>query len=153
MNKLDSIVIIFFVCIGCNTSLKSTLNIHPELKPYVSLYKQEAALHGKKIVINSLVAAFAHLAPEQAGVCRTGGTPTVLINVDEWQRLQALEREALMMHELAHCVQGRMHNNNYTVIDGDWVPVSIMNEVLLDASTYSLYKQQYMYELFRLKWP
>lgn len=74
----------------------------------------------------------------------------VQINYHYWLRLSIAGREELIFHELGHCVLNRAHNDT---LDGNGVPVSIMNSTHLGQAKYLAQYSSYIQELFNVSAP
>jgi hypothetical protein len=84
---------------------------------------------------------------QEQGYCvlSSDASPTVVINEDVWNDLDAVEKEALIFHELGHCVLFRRHNSEKT---GTGEPVTIMNPYAIDSYLYRAKLSYYYRELF-----
>lgn len=51
---------------------------------------------------------------ENAGFCRQDTRPTILLRRSTWKELDLPAREALLFHELGHCLLDRRHDNQLT---------------------------------------
>lgn len=104
-------------------------DVEPEYESMVELFVQEAASRGVVLTINNLILkSDDNLDPELCGLCNSLGDPAqlqkeVTINRGRgcWENPQELE--ALVFHELGHCVLGRGHLTD-TLPNGD--PKSMM---------------------------
>lgn len=79
--------------------------------------------------------------PRTKGICNTyaSGRREVLISKHYWDRATYLMREALVFHELGHCVLNRRHTEVYT---------SLMYLYIHDAYYYAHARERLIYELF-----
>jgi len=84
------------------------------------------------------------------GICNPATIPaTILISRQYWEASSDLDREQLIFHELGHCVLGRDHNDEITVLeDGETVPLSLMNTYVIEEEHYTRYREEYIRELF-----
>lgn len=71
--------------------------------------------------------------------------PKINVNVEKWSMLNEWRREAVIFHELGHCILGRAHDD--VVINGRYK--SIMNSYLIDGDVYLLNRDYYQQELFQ----
>ena len=89
-------------------------------------------------------------APTRLGVCYNSGglkksSPSFIrIRQDWWQNASLLSREALILHELGHCVLGRGHNDE---LFPDGREKSLMNSYLLRDRVYGPNREYYLKEL------
>jgi len=87
----------------------------PELDTYVQTFLKEASSRGRPIDLyeEGLVVNFGTLPRGKAGSCRPNDYPKkVTIDAAQWKKLDEQQREALVFHELGHCILNRDHNNN-----------------------------------------
>ncbi len=136
---------------------------------YVERFEQVSSKVGKPVKVTDLVVRFG--SPEEVGerrdgVCETGDfiPPTVILNVRNWGRMSEESREALMFHELGHCVLFRNHVSEYMADakasstesnpgdsqeeDGTKVPRSLMYPIALNPEMYVDHRDHYHHELF-----
>lgn len=79
----------------------------------------------------------------------TTGVPLVQISSDEWPNLGTVQRQALLHHELGHCVLWLQHDPTWiTTPDDDYIPKSIMYPYIESEEVYVKYWNYYVYELF-----
>jgi len=121
-----------------------------EFDPYLSIFQLEAALYG--IPVNYHHKFKVYLARNLAkvkgyvGLCRNrSGKVSIWIDKKEWESSSHLDREALMFHELGHCILSLEHNDT-TERNGD--PMSIMHSRAYSSSLYVKYRRSYLRELF-----
>ncbi len=121
-------------------SCKKTVETEPllysvdkTLEPFIENFIKEAAERGLVIPKENLIAISTKvdLADKVCGLCtQTRGNTqkqrTVQINTNEkcWQDQPSQNREALVFHELGHCLLGRINHKNDLFADGS--PKSIM---------------------------
>ena len=72
--------------------------------------------------------------------------PEIKIDRTDYALLSNVRREALLFHELGHCLLNRVHDDD-TYDDGR--PKSLMNKYIIGEYYYSSYYDEYMRELFR----
>jgi hypothetical protein len=129
----------------------NTLQIDPQIKPYIDRYVQEAQKVGKTIVVNNLVASLGTLGQaDWAGQCVLGGTPTITLSQADWDLFDDAMREQLVFHELGHCVLFRDHNND---LDPYGNPVSIMYWEMSSEAIYTQYRADWLIEMFYYSGP
>jgi hypothetical protein len=130
---------------GC--ARQKTLDVG-EFLPYVQKFETVASQQGKTLKVDDLIMHFGQTdsAQEQAFcVLSSDASPTVVINEDVWNDLDDVEKEALIFHELGHCVLFRRHNSEKT---GAGEPVTIMNPYAIDSYLYRAKLSYYYRELF-----
>lgn len=88
--------------------------IDPELQEYFDSFKAEAAKYDIKVDYEALrVDGYIRNINERgvAGQCQTfeDGLNAVIISPNYWNRIEGLQREFLVYHELGHCILDRVH--------------------------------------------
>lgn len=119
-----------------------------EFAPYVERFEQTALELGSPVQVMDLQIRFGEVQKEtENAVCeiRSGQTPVIIVNPLAWERLSEVDREALMFHEMGHCVLRRKHVQAETE---EGVPVSLMNPYRIDTEVYVQNEQHYLQELF-----
>ena len=140
-------IVLSFLNTGCGQPEHTNfVAIEPLVVPYVAIFEAESVARGLPPVTN-LVVQFGFTLWPQLAYCHmiTYEVPLVIVNAKWWQSASEGQREALVMHELGHCVLERGHNNAYNSISA---PESIMNAYLLDARQYETHREYYLDELF-----
>jgi hypothetical protein len=115
---------------------------------YVAKFENKSDQEGKPVRVTELIIQFGSMAnPNERGVCVIDGEnpPTITIDQANWDTMEESRREALLFHELGHCVLKQTHRNGTT---GAGIPSSVMNTYLLDAEVYQLNEAYYTRELF-----
>ena len=137
---------------------KGVISVDQELAPYFELFKQRAAEHGKNLNISSITIKFeGELGKDASGTSEILGLctmwreddesyPEIKIDRTDYALLSNVRREALLFHELGHCLLNRVHDDD-TYDDGR--PKSLMNKYIIGEYYYSSYYDEYMRELFR----
>jgi hypothetical protein len=103
--------------VGCKKEKSYDYSVPQELLQFINAFENEAAIRGKKIQINNLILEYDPNLRD--GVC---GLSNIISSTDNIQKLIKLrsnagcwnceaELEALIFHELGHCVLGRFHDN------------------------------------------
>lgn len=146
---------------SCATQHKATVNINPVFQPYYDKFIADAkASH--HLQVDDLIIEFGDLgkfASSGEGVngrCHMASneTPTVTINdnpsAHNWYTSSEDFREALIYHELGHCLLSLIHDQSQWVTpDGAEVDNSIMNSDLpQDWYHYDKYHDHYINQLF-----
>jgi len=157
MKKL--LLLLILVLPGCGTIditdifIDKKLEIHPDLKKYVTKFEKVAKHHNKNIKIDNLILTFADDLGKNdvrnasiIGKCYYEDTPRVVIDEDHfYNSLDGNEKELLVFHELGHCILKRKHLKTKTK---KGTPKSIMYPILFSGDTYSYHYKYYMKELF-----
>lgn len=155
---------IFLTSCGLQTQNKTSLIIPEETKKYVAKFEQ---LHNQPIkdleiffidIDNtnpkSPLAGVAAYCTWKSIIHKKGfytvvqNTPQVFIDKDTWSFLESnLKREALIFHELGHCIQDKEHDESLT---SKGIPNSIMYPIILSTQTYESNYSHYIAQLFNL---
>ncbi|MBX2841712.1 MAG: hypothetical protein KTR26_08065 [Flammeovirgaceae bacterium] len=131
---LSSGFILLFL-ISCQEERATAIyDVPEEFEPYVEKFKEEALKRGVVLEINNLIVSFEDISDVEfrCGLCaQIPEDPTyqkrIKINPDVscWGEFSGQSKEALMFHELGHCILGRLEHKNDTLPNGDFA--SIMN--------------------------
>ena len=119
-----------------------------EFSPYVKIFEQEATLRGTPTqIINLDIHRDSTLPSTIRGQCqlKTFQIPTIVVNPLHWDKASESDREALLMHELGHCVLRREHKPGDAP---DGTPQSIMRAISPYGTTYLAKRAFYLNELF-----
>jgi hypothetical protein len=121
-----------------------------EFQRYVTQFENESIARGHPIRVHDLIIEFGELPSNKNGNCRTSSvlTPKITINRGIWPMLDEPRREALLFHEIGHCVLGRPHDDAEVVHGGRARPESVMATYLLDSNVYQANRDAYLNELF-----
>lgn len=145
---------------GCGTEAIATKKMPDEVAPYYYKFLQDAANHNtvvNRYAIESLTISFLDKVVMEntryLGVCykNTPNTTSVLavyLDKDFWDVAPPAQREALVYHELGHCLLGEDHRDE-SAADGTFA--SVMHAALISGAMY--YKsperhEAYLVELF-----
>lgn len=117
--------------------------------PYVTRFIEAGKSVGVKVDMGNAQISFLDELPHDfVGLCYPP-THEVTILKSYWDRADDAHREALIFHELGHCVLGREHN---TTTKNGYIAQSIMNPALMpvvdDEIYYKEHRQEYITELF-----
>ena len=150
---LSNRLAILSLCLaGC--SIVNTFVVETENKPYidsqfrhhVDMFKIEAAWRGLTVDIDKVSVMFdvKDKDPSVVGLCSLSFiAPTIRIRHDIWNTMQEEEREALLFHELGHCLLHRNHCDN-----DSGTPISLMNSTVFGGDLYSKNRSRFIDELF-----
>lgn len=112
-------------------------SVPAELEPYVQTFRTEASRRMLVVPTTNLIVQFG--TPEGTDVCgqcllATGKTPRVTISTDAvcWKNSSEAEREALLLHELGHCLLKRSHRPD-RFPNGAYVSIMNADDVSLYA--------------------
>lgn len=125
--------------------------INPDLDKYVRIFVQEASKRGVEVSVDDLNVNFSDQievkgTPDAIGACYTGGDISqVKILSSSWEFSDEIEREALMSHELGHCVLFRLHCN---ALNSKKRPYSLMHSNSIVDQYFKEYRTYYYDELF-----
>lgn len=127
------IFILFLVGCGHDNSLIRIDNTSPnellsngDFDPYIQMFVQEAWHQGVSADVSNIEVSFALLEPPTIGACYMGSGK---IEIDpRWRDFKYMERIALMFHELGHCVLGRDHTEEFSIMQ----PGLLQSDVMLD---------------------
>lgn len=161
MKRLAYILFALFLCsllnaCGIEQPGGKPLQSDPAFAPYVTSFQTDSIANlGVKQNLSNLTIKFENLDVGLSGQCIVSpDKKTKVIKIDpSWWNAQAdnyLPKQALLYHELGHCVLNRGHKNDTIV----YAPVgeiyaSIMNPYSsLDATYYNDHKAYYINELF-----
>lgn len=116
-----------------------------EFEPYVVSFEQEAAARGIRIEVNDLI-----IHPGETGssvaICVTEPMKTPRIVVGElWYFKSEEKREAVIFHELGHCILGRGHDENRR---SDGFAASLMTPEPSGIPFRNEFRREYLDELF-----
>lgn len=93
---------------------------------------------------------FSKLKGNHVGECRWFKGLKLFRNIhldeDYWEKSDEYEREALIFHELGHCVLDREHDDSIIFVDSGPRPKSLMNSFLF--SEYKKNRGYYIWEMF-----
>lgn len=137
---------------GCGEEEQVEVYIDPEVQPYLDLFIEEAGLRGMEIHIEeyALSISIEQIDRENvAGQCTqaSGSYNYIIIDPVYWRAYTEMSREALLFHELGHCILERGHLDDQ---DEDGFCVSIMESGGGDCMmVYSeTTREKYLDELF-----
>ncbi|MGE0616715.1 MAG: putative metallopeptidase [Bacteriovoracia bacterium] len=118
-----------------------------EFASYVETFEAEAAANGNPLKVQDLIIKFSNkLDSKTEGLCTLGSdTPTIEVNAKTFHKLSDIQKEALLFHELGHCVLGRAHANE---LANDGTVSSLMNAYLPDKWTLQAKMPELVAELF-----
>jgi len=88
--------------------------IEAELQLYFNSFIEEASVHGMEISLDEIdIGGYIANIEERGtlGQCKSysNGSKEIVIDQPYWDRVDEMEREYLVFHELGHCILGREH--------------------------------------------
>lgn len=150
LSKIFALLLLFStVLLSCKKEIESKpamFTIEKELRPYFDTFLKEAKLRNVKIDTTNLILKFnSILTSDKCGTCtqnpqKTSEQKTIEIFKSVascWTTATTNGREALVFHELGHCLLGRINHKNTTFADGS--PQSIMIANNTDLYTPCVY--------------
>lgn len=148
-------LVLIVVLTGCasqkdNFDISTQVSIPATFKPFVSKFVSEGTDQGVPINILALNVEMADNldTSTEMAVCivYTPATiaPTIRVSSYYWNQLSQYGKEALLFHELGHCLLGRVHRAD----TNNGVPLSDMYAYFLGDTLYLANYTQYMYEMF-----
>lgn len=144
---------------ACSKEPIEVLEVPAIVQPYVDEFEAEAAARGYDIEINNLIVEFesdlsSQSGEEAAGICRypTRGEPVPHIKLDttsyNWQNNE-YHREALIFHELGHCILDRRVHTNKLLPNGNFSSIMrATGEQLYGGRLNNFKRTYYLDELF-----
>lgn len=118
---------------------KVPVQVDPEFVPYLERFALTVGgdTSGVSVIFDTL-------SGDTAGLCSIRGNErTIRVSHKHWFKVSLDEREALLYHELGHCVLNLGHKNELI----DTCPKSIMYPYTFGAACYSHNKAYYYNEL------
>ena len=85
-----------------------------EFNPYVQTFVEEGNIRGVHLDKEAarMEVRFGNLAEGTSGSCRKKGRKSyIIIDSQIWRRLDSLQRQALIFHEMGHCLLERQHTH------------------------------------------
>ncbi|QHT69915.1 hypothetical protein GXP67_26355 [Rhodocytophaga rosea] len=173
-------MLVLFLVLNCCQREKTepvVYRVPADVEKYVQRFLEEASLRNRPMEITNLIMEFAEIdstiIQEDAQVCaacrQTKDHPerqkTITINtkINCWQFLTDQAREALVFHELGHCVLQRRGHKDSLLPNGDYA--SLMNSKVSNMYESCVYdigggpcnklfkRQYYLDELFNENTP
>ena len=118
MKKLILFIFLIFT-ISCQEQLlePTIYQIDKDLQPYVATFAEEARKRGIEIKYENLIMVFDSSSEILCGKCSKQppeGQRTIKIKKDFfcWKGVPNQNREAIVFHELGHCLLGRNHRDD-----------------------------------------
>lgn len=142
-------VALFLLIVGsCQTDDEDAIySVQEEFAPFVAKFLEEAQLRGHSITITNLIMKFGETEKETyCGECQSvPDKPNVqrriIISTTAacWSAASAEEKEALVFHELGHCVLNRLGHKEDRLPNGDLASIMNLGRLeLYESCTYDL---------------
>jgi hypothetical protein len=155
-------LLILPLCGACGGSSQTQAQSLGPFTAQVNQFVSDAAAHGRSVDITHLVVQQAALTSDSStvvvggvsettttadvGLCEFNASgPTVTISNDAAQNYGPESLEALIYHELGHCLLTLEHNED---LNSDGTPASMMYPTGVDGLTYMNNRAAYLNELF-----
>lgn len=164
------ILVLLLMITACAPNHEKQVSVDPEFQQYVTQFQADyQRITGEEIIVDDLVVKGTQgltTGDGSNGLCQTGPgmSPTITIAMTVWADLNAIQREALMNHEMGHCLLHRAHRLDEQNIDPEAgflitmeIPVSYMypdaDDVTLDPAFYTQNRDKFLQELFTVTEP
>lgn len=150
-----TLLILLIALTGCGKSTQQEQNLG-QFSPIVTKFIADAKAHNRDVDASHLIIEVHHFESAKAvsgmsigtsGECNFDAVngPTVWIS-DAALTFGPVTLEALIYHELGHCLLMRAHKNE---VDSRKAPVSLMNSNGVVGETYQADRDGYLKELFQ----
>ncbi|MEP7196310.1 MAG: hypothetical protein ABI851_07295 [Saprospiraceae bacterium] len=147
-------LIIFFltilICLSCNKDL--VYNVDDVFVEYLNNFQSEANLRGQDYSekLKKINVQLTTLTQNISGQCmKSGNVHSILIDHLIWNEYDHYSKEALLFHELGHCVLNRMHLDDKS-INGNCNSLMRSSSSVCFMSYNELSREKYLNELFGL---
>lgn len=134
------LLILILLLANCSEKTEFTpiYDVPDEFQSFIEAFEHEAALRGHDISITNLIVKYDNTIPDPyCGACNSNSLDNniqkiISINpeLNCWNSPE--EEEALLFHELGHCILGREHDASL-LPNGDPKSIMIPNDLLLYA--------------------
>jgi hypothetical protein len=149
--NMRTLKLIIMAVVAITTSACGKAYIEPEFMPYVQTFEDAT---GKRVDISMKFVDRLDKDDIIKGMCwNRGFTKDIEISAKHWNwGMSEASKEALILHELGHCVLGREHTSvEDTMDEGDNCPNSIMDKNSAPYWCYEKHKDHYLNELNKQK--
>lgn len=134
-------------------------HIDERVQPYVDTFLAEADKRDLHFDTSNIVIQITNVPDivEKGKPGRTIGTcyqpyvfekAYVILDKRWWKYATNYDKESTVLHELGHCFLQREHRDETLTLNGDDIPLSIMNSYAPQGFNYLLYREYYIEELF-----
>lgn len=149
----NSVFLALFLLVGCGDPGSPIIEIDDEFLPYYDRFNQYSMEYrGKDFSNTNITINFVETinVPTENNVLILGvcyfASNTVEINKETWVRLPTARKEALIAHELGHCLLNRRHDE--ATHPHTNTRLSVMHPLILGQIEFSNKYSYYMKELF-----
>jgi hypothetical protein len=157
-NLINIIIILISVSLAsCKGQISGPLSLKKSgvdaaFKPYLAMFLQEAKKYGKTYDSSKISITFTtKQSSEIGGICYMG-TGVIEINESNWNApsMDIENREAIIFHELGHCLMNIYDHNDHSITTTDGYPMkeSLMATVLWNGNGYLNNRETYIKNLF-----
>lgn len=122
---------------------KPIISIESEFVPYYESFVREARAEKIGVEGVSISIVFGETIKNNVAECVYGYTAKVIVSRAFWNVTVENMKEALIFHELGHCILNRDHND---ALRSDQSPVSIMFRSIFYVNSFD--RAYYIHELF-----
>lgn len=138
--------VFLLIASGCGRPVTSASQ-YGAFDSYVENFKAEASRQQVATSHKPLRFEVGSLPTGKVGLC-TSEFDSALITIDPtaWAKMSSARKEALVFHELGHCLLNRPHDDKW--VGDEHRPSSVMNTFLLSGIVYSEHRQTFLNELF-----
>ncbi len=156
--RTSIVILLCGMTVACTTvhhNLPTTKqnNLDPAFDPMIKSFVYEANQRGYAVNTENLSVTFGNIRKNKCdktvGYCSRIDSMNKLIikiNTDTWDDMDAYEQEALIFHEIGHCVMRRDHCKKKNKTG----PISIMYPYVLDGKHYKEFREELVDELFNI---
>ncbi len=138
--RIKSWLIALLIITGCDRSddFKPVYDVPAEIQPLIDSFIHEASIRGISLSINNLIVTYDdNPANAVCGSCNSSSPATDIQKIITLKSgapcwIEQFELEALVFHELGHCVLGRLHLNAQ-LPNGDPRSMMVQNNVSIYA--------------------
>ena len=149
----NSVCLALFLLVGCGDPGSPRIEIDDEFRPYYDRFNQHSMEHrGKDFSNTNITINFVetiNIPTENnmtiLGICYYFSNK-VEINEETWVKLPTAKKEALIAHELGHCLLNRRHDE--AAHPSTNARLSVMHPFILGQWEFSRKYDYYMKELF-----
>ncbi|MDZ4675944.1 MAG: hypothetical protein SGI74_00410 [Oligoflexia bacterium] len=132
--------------VGCAKEEEEKPVIEADFKLYVEEFAHQAKQRNVAVATLSLTVKFDDAMTSEVGHCKVNSTlAKVTIKRQAWATMSTFDREALIFHELGHCLLRRPH---LAELNADGKAKSIMYPSTMSGTYYSAEKEILVNELF-----
>ena len=133
--------VILIVVLGCSSEndFHPAYDVPEDVRPFIETFIKEAADRGHTYLIANLIVKYDEsLTSPYCGQCNSNSLDpnvqkliTINPNMTCWYSPE--EQEAFFLHELGHCILGRLHDNSL-LPNGDFKSMMVTNDLGIYSS-------------------